>query len=558
MTLQNMNLESRTPHPHEPVTLRGDGLTIDEVDRVARRRARVAISEQKDVHARLVQSYDYMQRAAGAGDIIYGVTTGFGGMANVLISAADRDELQNNMLFYHKCGVGARLPIADVRAAMLLRANSHLRGVSGIRLEFIRRIETFLNAGVTPCVPELGSIGASGDLVPLTYVAGALVGHEAGFEVELDGRRMDARKALEYLGLPPIRLESKEALAMLNGTSVMTGIAANCVYEARALLVLALHAHALMLQGMRATNMSFHPFIHAQKPHPGQVWSAASMRRLLAGSGLIRDVLSGKNRNPESGLVQDRYSLRCLPQYLGPIVDGIVEIGKQVEVEMNSANDNPLVDVEGDGIYYGGNFLGQYIGVGMDRLRYDIALLGKHLDVQIALLVAPEFNGGLPPSLVGNPARYVNMGLKGLQIVANSLTPLLGFLGNSLADRYPTHAEQFNQNINSQGTNSANQARRSLAVLRQLVSMALLVGVQAVDMRTHLLAGHYDARRVLAPALVPLYTTLRELTGTAPSAERPWLWDDNQRVLEHDIARVHDDIAEHGKLLQTIHLELPW
>lgn len=547
----------REQEARENVILSGNDLGIDALDRVARREAQVSLSEEPDVKERLLRSYDYVRRAIENNEIIYGVTTGFGGMANVLISAADREELQNNVLWYQKCGAGPRLPAVDVRAAMLLRANSHMRGASGIRVELIQRLVTFLNAGVTPHVPELGSIGASGDLVPLAYITGALVGHDAGYRVTLDGQELDAREALQRIGLPCLRLEAKEALAMLNGTSVMTGIAANGVHEARALIVAAMHAHALLLQGLRATNMSFHPFIHAHKPHPGQVWSAGCMLHLVSGSGLIRDALSGKNRNAESGLVQDRYSLRCLPQFMGPIVDGVVEIGKQVEVEMNSANDNPLVDAEHEAIYYGGNFLGQYIGVAMDRLRSLMALLGKHLDVQIAMLVAPEFNGGLPPSLVGNPARQVNMGFKGLQVTANSIVPLIEHLGNSIVDRFPTYAEQFNQNLNSQGTNSAILARRSLDLVRQLVSISLIVGLQALDLRTFALAGHYDARRLLAPALVPLYETLRELTGSPPSAERPWLFNDNERVLERDLGAIYDDLTRHGELARAMRLELP-
>ncbi|KAG0009432.1 hypothetical protein BGZ80_002392 [Entomortierella chlamydospora] len=165
----------------------------------------------------------------------------------------------------------------------------------------------------------------------------------------------------------------------------------------------------------------------------------------------------------------------------------------------------------------------------MDRLRYSLGLVAKHLDVQIAQPVSPEFNNGLAPSLVGNRARHVNMGLKGLQISANSIAPLLGFLGNSLADRFPTHAEQFNQNINSQAFGSANLARQSIDLLRRHVAMSLLFGIQAVDLRTYAIEGHYDARRLLLPAQIPIYTALHEITGTTPSSARPWLWDDNER-----------------------------
>jgi phenylalanine ammonia-lyase len=435
---------------------------------------------------------------------------------------------------------------------MLIRANSHLHGASGIRLELIRRIETFLNAGVTPHVQEFGSIGASGDLVPLASITGALIGLDRCFTVDFNGEELDALTALERLGLPRLRLHPKEGLAMVNGTAMMTGIAANCVYDAQILLELAMGVHALAIQALGGTNQSFHPFIHAHKPHPGQVWAATTMADLLAGSHLIRSEWGGQHDYHGHGLVQDRYSLRCLPQYMGPIVDGFTQIAQQIEVEMNSATDNPLIDGEHQVSYHCGNFLGQYVGVAMDHLRYYIGLLAKHLDVQIALLVAPEFSGGLPPSLVGNPARKVNMGLKGLQLAGNSIMPLLTFLGNSLVDRFPTHAEQFNQNINSQGFGSANLARQALETFQQYTAIALMFGVQAVDLRTYAVTGQYDARACLSPATVQLYEAVREVVGRPPSATRPYIWNDDEQPLDVHIARIAADIAAGGCIPQTL------
>jgi phenylalanine ammonia-lyase len=556
MDTQVVSRDTSRDGAHHSVALSGTGLTIDQLIDVARDSRPVMISSEPAVLEPVQQACAFMQRAVAEGQTIYGVTTGFGGMANVLIPAEESDMLQDNMLWYHKTGAGRLLPVSDVRAAMVLRANSHLRGASGPRLELIERLLAFLNAGVTPHVPELGSIGASGDLVPLTYITGALIGHDAGYMVEFDGENIEAVSALERLALPRMRLQPKEALAMLNGTSVSTAIAAGCVHDARGLLGLAFHAHALMLQGLRATNLSFDPFIHAHKPHAGQIWSAARMVELLRGSALVRDA-DGKRRNPDVGLVQDRYSMRCLPQYLGPIVDGLVRVGEQIQVEMNSATDNPLVNPDTGDIFYGGNFLAQYIGMAMDHLRYCLGLVAKHLDVQIAQLMAPEFNNGLAASLVGNGGRHVNMGLKGLQISANSIAPLVNFLGNSLVDRYPTHAEQYNQNVNSLAFGSANLTRQSIDLLRQHVAMSLLVGAQAVDLRTHLLSGHYDASRLLSPASVPLYLAIREATGTPPSGKYPWLWNDNQRTLDRDVAAVYADIVSNGSIARAAILRLP-
>ena len=497
--------------------------------------------DDAEVNRRLRESIDCVARALDDPDrVVYGVNTGFGGMSSVPIKTTEKMvRLQENLIWFLKAGAGKPIPTSDVRAAMLLRANTFLHGASAVRPEIIERIQTFLNSGITPIVREFGSIGASGDLVPLASIAGALLGIGKGFPVSYKGEQIDALSALKELGLDPIQLQPKEGLALVNGTSVSTAIAANCLYDAQILFALALAAHALMIQSLSGMTECFDEYIHRLKPHAGQVWSARRMRELLAGSKLTCQVRSGAMERPEESVsmiklllritnedkdtrglvgelrrliasddpqakaddvvqklkrllvkiqshregsyehwgmepIQDRYSLRCLPQYLGPVKDGVSNIVRQIEVEMNSANDNPLVDAENDRIYHGGNFLGQYTAVGMDQLRYYVALVAKHLDAQIALLVEPNFSGGLPPSLIGNHTHAVNTGLKGLQIAGNSIMPVLEFLGNSIADRYPTHAEQFNQNINSQAFASANLARQTIETFRQYVVICVI------------------------------------------------------------------------------------
>jgi len=270
------------------------------------------------------------------------------------------------------------------------------------------------------------------------------------------------------------------------------------------------------------------------------------MLELLSGPKLIRDELDVRHDRSSGDLIQDRYSLRCLPQYMGPIVDDLEQVARQVTVEINSAADNPLIDSDNGQDFHGGNFLGQYVAIAMDHLRYYLGLLAKHLDTQIAQLVAPAFSNGLPPSLIGNPQRKVNMGLKGLQINGNSIMPVITFLGNSLVDRFPTHAEQFNQNINSQGLGSANLARQSIEAFQQYMAVALLFGVQAVDLRTGLVAGHYDARRCLSPSTSKLYEAILQVVGTAPSADRPYIRNDNEQILSEHIRKVAADITAAG------------
>lgn len=536
----------------DKIIVRGDGLTIDDIVRVARRGAGVCLTEEEEVLQRVHKSHDFIMQAVESNQSIYGVTTVFGGMSNISISKEDAEALQNNIAWSHKSGAGKKLPKVDVRASMLLRANSLMRGASGVRLEIIQRLVDFLNSDITPHMYELGSIGASGDLVPLSYILGAIIGLDPSFSVDMKGKEIDSISALKFLNLPQLRLYPKEGLAMINGTSVMSAIAANCTYDAQILLALAMGAHALFIQGLCASKQSFHPYVNTLKPYPGQIWTSKQMLNLLNGSRLIREKLNGKHRQCNNELKQDRYSLRCLPQYMGPIVDGLSIIRKQVEVEMNSATDNPLIDADNKVYYYCGNFLGQYIGVSMDQLRYYLGLLAKHMDVQIAMLVAPEFSNGLPPSLVGNSERKMNLGLKGLQLTGNSIMPLLSFLGASLVDRFPTHAEQFNQNINSQGFGSANLTRQSIEIFHQYMAVSLMFGIQAVDLRTNLVSGHFDARVNLSPATGHLYESILKVIDRSPSDRRPYIWNDDEQSFDEHIMKIAADIAADGVIPHSV------
>jgi phenylalanine ammonia-lyase len=283
------------------------------------------------------------------------------------------------------------------------------------------------------------------------------------------------------------------------------------------------------------------------------VAAAAVMLDLLTGSELIADELEGQHafRGGDEP-IQDRYSLRCLPQYLGPVIDGVRQIAEQVELEINSATDNPLIDVAAGNTYHGGNFLGQYIGVGMDQLRYHIGMLAKHLDVQIALTVMPAFSNGLPAMLVGNTGRAFNGGLQSLQLCGNCIMPQLQFMGNSLTQHYPAHADGFNQNINSQGFGSANLARRSIELLQQYLAIALLFGTQAADLRTKIVIGHFDASQALSPASKPLYAAIHEIIGRTFSDGKALVWNDDEQELDSWIAAVTEDLRTGGRIVAAI------
>jgi phenylalanine ammonia-lyase len=533
------------------ITISGDGLSIADISAVARG-ARVQLTRDPKVLDRVTRSREVIRAAIARNEQIYGVTTLFGAMADRTVGPDLLVEVQRLALWQHKSATGPRLPDLDVRAAMLLRANSLLKGASGIRLEIIERYATFLNAGASPHVYQRGSIGASGDLVPLSYIAGAILGLDRAFLVDYQGKTLDAFEMLERLGLKPLTLEPKEGLALNNGTGACTGVAANAVDRAFDLVALSVAAHALFAQALLATDQSFAPYIHATKPHPGQVWTARIMSALIDKSKLIRSESAGDRSHRSGKLIQDRYSLRCLPQFIGPVIDGMALIKRQIEVEANSANDNPLIDPDTGEILHTGNFLAQYTGVAMDQLRYHLGLIAKHLDVQIALLMTPEFSNGLSPSLVGNEALGLNVGLKSLQVAGNCLMPLMSFYGQSIVDRFPTHAEQFNQNINSQAMNAANLSRETLDVFSHFMAVVLFCGVQAVELRAQQFAGSFDAAQVLSPATLKLYQAARTAAFGPPNAARPLLWNDMDEFIQPKIEGLMVGLEPGGPILEAI------
>ncbi|CAF1240527.1 unnamed protein product [Didymodactylos carnosus] len=534
------------------VTLTGKELTIENVVEIARYGYPVELTDDALVYKKMKDSCDFVKNAVSAGRPLYGVNTLFGGMAHSYVLAKHEStcELQNNLLYFLKTGTGAYLPSEDVRAAMLLRANSHLIGASGIRMEIVSRLLTYINKQITPLVPEFGSIGASGDLIPLAYIGGSICGTNETFLVDYRGKTINAVQALEHAKLEKISLLPKEGLAMTNGTSVMTASATIAIHDSLILFAATLRMHAMAMQAMLSDVQPFYPFIHQLKPHAGQQLVARTMLDLLSGSKMINDCSIEIHPNV---LIQNRYSVRCIPQYLGPFIEAIHDIRRIVEIEINSANDNPLIDGENQKAYVGGNFLGEHISTSMDRLRYTIGLISKHIDVQIAQVVMPEFSNGLPGCLIGNREREANMGVKGLQLCGNSIMPYLLFLGNSIADKYATHAEQYNQNINSLGQMSALLARRSTMILQQHIAVGFLIFVQGLDLRSKLIQNTYDPRKLLSTPILKTYDAIRELIQVPILNEKPYIWNDNEQSLDKHIQLVADNITnKHSSLYQSL------
>jgi len=533
------------------ITISGDRLTVEDIVAVAKG-AEVRLTDDPTVLRRVAASCQRIDEALARNEPVYGVTSLYGGMADQSVSAEMTVELQRVALITHRNATGPLLSREEVRAAMLLRANSLLKGYSAVRLEVIQRYVHCLNRGLTPHAHRLGSIGASGDLIPLSYIGASVLGLDPAFRVDLDGETLGCVDGLARIGLQPLPPRPKEGLALNNGTNACTGVTALCLDRVRTLHLLGFGVQALMFQALRATSQSFHPAIHAVKPHPGQIMVATCFRDLLEGSRLIRDESAGARGHRSRTLLQDRYSLRCLPQFTGPIIEAWVTAARQIETEANSANDNPLIDPETGEVYHTGNFLAQYTATAADSLRLHLAMLIKHLDVQIAMLVAPEFNQGLPASLVGNTRLGLNIGLKSLQIHCNSLAPLVQYHARPMADLFPTHAEQFNQNINSQGMNAANLTRDSIEVAEQFMACAMIFALQAVELRAKAETDRFDAEGLLSPATRTLYRVAREIAGGQRDATTSLIWDDIDAAIQPRLEALLADIRGHGRMQHSL------
>jgi len=491
-----------TPNGHGHVEVGADTLTVAEVARIARADARTAPRIAVGEAARTTMSAGVKCRDEwlATGRPIYGVTTGFGANANVQLGPAHAAELQRNLITYHLNGTGPSADRAVVRATLLIRANCLARGISGVRAEIIDLLIGCLEHDILPLIPERGSVGASGDLVPLCYLASALIGDG---EVTFAGETVPASRALRACGLTPVRLEPKEGLALINGTSFMAGFAALAADAAGALSAVADLCTALAAEALRANRDHFHPFLHRQKPHPGQIRSAERIRALLTGSRSCRDNTTALPVNPhidEHGFtvlpepVQDRYSIRCAPHVTGVLLDTLDWVVSWLDIEINSTNDNPLFDPASGGVFNGGNFYGGHVGQAMDALKLAVASVGDMLDRQLALLVDANFNRGLPANLVArpeaaDPGRGVHHGFKGMQIASSALAAEALKLTNP-ATAFSRSTEAHNQDKVSMGTIAARDARTVAELVNEIAAIHLIAACQAAQLRgTHLLGA---------------------------------------------------------------------
>jgi phenylalanine ammonia-lyase len=471
------------------VELSGSELTIANVVEVARRSRRVQLSRAPEVRRKILASRQLLEEKLRRGEIIYGVNTGLGGNVRFILPAQDLAKHQQNIFRFLICGSGEPLPEEAVRASLLLRANALAKGYSAVRVVVIERLIQLLNSGITPIVPMYGSVGASGDLIPSAYIGRVLLGEG---EVRFMGETIAAGTALAFAGLQPLALEPKEGLALINGTTVMTGVAALQFDDGDYLSRLILAACALALEAMKSTDDPFREAVHAVKNHPGQIEAAALCRKLIEGSGYVRNLDDIRGRLRESfradndsvarsdEAIQQPYSLRCVPQGIGPILEAVKMHQGVIERELNSANDNPLLDPADGRVYHTGNFYGGHVARALDSWKIDLATLGNWLHALIAMLVDERFNNGLPANLAPHPGLF--SGFKGMQLCLTSLVCALRQLANpSMIHTLPT--EQYNQDMVSLGMHAALTTMQMTAILRDATAIALITLCQAIDLR---------------------------------------------------------------------------
>lgn len=449
----------------EKVVLDGNHLTIDEVVAVARFDAPVEIAPEA-VEA-VNKSREIVETIQKSGEPAYGINTGFGSLQKVSVSDEETVQLQENLIRTHSSGFGEPFPRDVVRAIMLVRVNSLLKGFSGIRLSTVKALLDLINHKVHPHIPEKGSLGASGDLAPLSHMVLPMLGLGRAY---YDGELMSGKEALDKAGLKPIQLASKEGLALINGTTVLTAVGALATYDAIALAKLSDVAGALSIEAHGGLTDAFVPEIHEIRAQPGQMATAKNMRALLEGSG--------NTTHSEPGHVQDAYTLRCIPQIQGASKDGIEYVRQKVEIEINSVTDNPIILPDGR-VISGGNFHGEPMAQPFDFLGIAAAEIGNVSERRIERLVNNQLSG-LPSFLVKNPG--LNSGYMITQYAAAALASENKVLAHPASvDSIPSCENQ--EDFVSMGTIAARHAAEIVNNAKRIVATEIMAACQAIDLK---------------------------------------------------------------------------
>jgi histidine ammonia-lyase len=491
--------------------LDGNSLTLEDMESVARSRREVALAPA--AREGVVRARRVVDDAVARHEVVYGVTTGFGNFADVVIPVARLPELQLNLVRSHAAGVGDRLTLPQTRALMLLRANVLAKGFSGVRPETLDLLVAMINAGVHPVVPSQGSVGASGDLAPLAHLALALVGEGQCWHGE---SVRPSAEALLAAGLRPVVLEAKEGLALINGTQLMTAIAGLALAEAWRLVRTADVTGALTLDALKGTDVAFDPRIHAARPHPGQAASARNLRKLLAGSPI-------RESHRDCGKVQDAYTLRCMPQVHGAVRDALEFVTRTLTIEINAATDNPMVFAESGELLSGGNFHGEPVAMAADLLAIAVAELGAISERRTERLVNPALSG-LPAFLT--PEGGIQSGLMIAHVTAAALASENKALAHPASvDSIPTSANK--EDHVSMGVTAAAKAARAVANTRRILAIEAIAACQALEFlrpletspalhaayaRVRATVPPYDTDRILSPEIEAVAAIVSEAT----------------------------------------------
>ena len=472
------------------VILDGNSLTLEDFIRIVRGGFRVELSEE--AMKRVEKARSFVDRFVQEEKVVYGITTGFGKFSDVVISSEEAKELQRNLIISHSCGVGNPLQEEAAKGIMVLRINALAKGFSGIRPSTLNTLVQMVNNNVNPVIPEKGSLGASGDLAPLAHMVLVMIGEG---EAYYNGQRMPGAKAMEMAGIETVELTSKEGLALINGTQVMTSIGALALYDAIMLAKTADIAASLTIEALNGITDAFDPKVHNARGHLGQINSADNLLKILKGSSMT--TRQGEMR------VQDPYSLRCTPQIHGATKDALEFIKSKVETEMNAATDNPLIFTEEEEVISGGNFHGQPIALPFDFLGIAIAELANISERRLERLVNPALSNGLPAFLTRKGG--VNSGFMIVQYSAAALVSENKVLAHPASvDSIPSSANQ--EDHVSMGTIGARKAREILENTKKVIAMELMGACQAIDIRgkSGLGMGTEEAYRIIRDRITTL------------------------------------------------------
>jgi histidine ammonia-lyase len=491
--LRNRQRQSENQQ-YQMLQLNGQQLTLQQIADVATGKVRVTLAPEArarvDVARRVVEQIVAEKRT------VYGVNTGFGKLSDVSIDQADLRQLQLNLVRSHSCGLGEPLPQTEARAMLLLRANVLAAGFSGARPLVIETLIAMLERGVTPVIPEKGSVGASGDLAPLAHLALAAIGEGDAF---YNGERLPGGVALQRAEIAPLQLEVKEGLALLNGTQAMGAVGALALHRANRLVRLADVAGAMTLEALLGTPVAFDERIHTARPHAAQVAVAAHLRDLLQDSEIRKSHVENDPR------VQDAYSLRCMPQVHGAVRTALAHATDVVQIESGSATDNPLVFSETGEVLSGGNFHGAPLALVFDYAAIALTDLMSITERRIDRLVNPDANEGLPPFLTTRPG--ISSGFMMLQVSAAALLNEARVLAHPASvDNVPTDGGK--EDHVSMGMTSAIKLRSIVNLAEMATAVELLTAAQALDYRAPLAPGRgvKEAHRIVRTLVEPLTT----------------------------------------------------